>query len=84
MPSWDIFEHQPPDYRDRVLPPDITARVAIEQASAFGWERYVGSAGRVIGMQTFGASAPLKELQKEFGFTVENIVKTAKEVLGRR
>ena len=84
MPSWDIFEHQPQDYRDNVLPPDITARVAIEQASTFGWERYVGSAGRVIGMQTFGASAPLKELQKEFGFTVENVVKTAKEVLARK
>ena len=84
MPSWDIFEHQPQDYRDNVLPPDVTARVAIEQASTFGWERYVGSAGRVIGMQTFGASAPLKELQKEFGFTVENVVKTAKEVLARR
>ena len=74
MPSWDIFEQQPQDYRDSVLPPDVTARVAIEQASTFGWERYVGSAGRVIGMQTFGASAPLKELQKEFGFTVENVV----------
>lgn len=84
MPSWDIFEQQPRDYRDNVLPPEITARVAIEQASTFGWERYVGSNGRVIGMQTFGASAPLKELQKEFGFTVENVVKTAKEVLGRK
>jgi transketolase len=84
MPSWDIFEQQPQDYRDGVLPPDITARVAIEQASTFGWERYVGAAGRVIGMQTFGASAPLKELQKEFGFTVENVVKTAKEVVAKR
>jgi transketolase len=84
MPSWDIFEQQPQDYRQNVLPPEVTARVAIEQASTFGWERYVGSTGRVIGMQTFGASAPLKELQKEFGFTVENVVKTAKEVLGKR
>ena len=84
MPSWDIFEHQPQDYRDSVLPPDVTARVAIEQASTFGWERYVGSTGRVIGMQTFGASAPLKELQKEFGFTIENVVKTAKEMLARK
>ena len=67
-----------------MLPPDVTARVAIEQASTFGWERYVGNAGRVIGMHTFGASAPLKELQKEFGFTVENVVKTAKEVLARK
>jgi transketolase len=64
MPSWDIFEHQPREYRDSVLPPAVKARVAIEQASTFGWERYVGDAGRVIGMKTFGASAPLKELQK--------------------
>lgn len=64
MPSWDIFEHQPQEYRDSVLPPAVTARVAIEQASTFGWERYVGTTGRVIGMKTFGASAPLKELQK--------------------
>ena len=84
MPSWDIFEQQPKDYRDSVLPPDVTARVAIEQASTFGWERYVGSSGRVIGMQTFGASAPLKELQKEFGFTVENVVKAAKEAVARK
>jgi transketolase len=81
MPSWDIFEHEPQDYRDSVLPPDVTARVAIEQASTFGWERYVGPAGRVIGMHTFGASAPLKALQKEFGFTVDNVVTTAKALL---
>jgi transketolase len=83
MPSWDIFEMQPKDYRDTVLPPAITARVAIEQASAFGWERYVGMRGKVIGMQTFGASAPLKELQKHFGFEPQNVVAAAKEVLGR-
>jgi transketolase len=81
MPSWDIFEREPQDYRDSVLPPDVTARVAIEQASTFGWERYVGRAGRIIGMHTFGASAPLKALQKEFGFTVDNVVATAKAVL---
>jgi len=81
MPSWDIFEHQAQDYRDRVLVPDVKARVAIEQASTFGWERYVGPRGGVIGMQTFGASAPLKELQKEFGFTVENVVAAAKAQL---
>src|SRR4030095_5600017 len=68
MPSWEIFEHQTQEYRDSVLPPGVTARVAIEQASTFGWERYVGSAGHVIGMQTFGASAPLKALQEKFGF----------------
>ena len=68
MPSWDIFEHQTQEYQDSVLPPDVTARVAVEQASTFGWERYVGRSGRVIGMKTFGASAPLKELQRKFGF----------------
>ena len=83
MPSWDIFEREPQLYRDSVLPPDVKARVAIEQASTFGWERYVGANGRVIGMHTFGASAPLKALQQEFGFTVDNVVATAKELLGK-
>jgi transketolase len=82
MPSWDIFEHQPKEYRDSVLPPAVTARVAVEQASTFGWERYVGPTGRVIGMTTFGASAPFKELQKEFGFEPDHIVAAAKEQLG--
>src|ERR1700675_1879414 len=84
MPSWEIFEHQPQEYRDSVLPPAVTARVAIEQASTFGWERYVGSTGRIIGMKTFGASAPLKELQKKFGFEPDKIVAMAKELLGRQ
>ncbi len=84
MPSWDIFEQQPQDYRDRVLPPTVTARVAIEQASTFGWERYVGTTGRVVGMHTFGASAPLKALQQHFGFEPENVVAIAKELLGRK
>ena len=84
MPSWDIFEHQPPAYREQVLPPAVTARIAIEQASTFGWERYVGNTGRVIGMKTFGASAPLKELQRKFGFEPACVVATAKELLGRR
>jgi transketolase len=83
MPSWDMFERQSAEYRESVLPADVVARVAIEQASTFGWERYVGPQGRVIGMHTFGASAPLKELQKEFGFTVENVVQAAREVLQR-
>jgi transketolase len=83
MPSWDIFEHQSPDYRDRVLPPSIPARIAIEQASTFGWERYVGRSGRIIGMKTFGSSAPLKELQKKYGFEPECVVTAAKELLGR-
>ena len=84
MPSWDIFEQQPQDYRDGVLPPTVTARLAIEQASTFGWERYVGTTGRVVGMHTFGASAPLKALQQHFGFEPENVVAIAKELLGRK
>ena len=83
MPSWEIFEHQPREYRESVLPPGVKARIAIEQASSFGWERYVGDAGQVIGMKTFGASAPLKELQKRFGFEPGRVVATTKELLGR-
>ena len=83
MPSWDMFEQQTPEYRASVLPPEVTARVAIEQASTFGWERYVGAAGRVVGMTTFGASAPLKALQQEFGFTTDNVVAVAMEVRRR-
>ena len=81
MPSWDVFERESQEYRDAVLPPEVTARVAIEQASTFGWERYVGRTGRVIGMHTFGASAPLKALQQEFGFTVDRIIATVKALL---
>ena len=83
IPSWEIFEEQPPSYREDVLPAKVTARIAIEQASTFGWERYVGRHGRVIGMKTFGASAPLRELQRKFGFEPEHVVATAKELLGR-
>ncbi|HQR44411.1 MAG TPA: transketolase [Thermoanaerobaculia bacterium] len=83
MPSWDLFDHQPAEYRDAVLPPAVTARVAIEQASTLGWERYVGGKGRVVGMKTFGASAPLKELQRHFGFEPDRIVSVAKEAMGR-
>ena len=81
MPSWEIFEHQSQAYRDSVLPPNVKARVAVEQASTLGWERYVGNSGRVIGMNTFGSSAPLKELQKKFGFEPDQVVMTAKEQL---
>jgi transketolase len=84
MPSWELFEHQSQEYRDSVLPPGVTARVAVEQASTFGWHRYIGLAGAAIGMKTFGASAPLKELQKKFGFTVEAVVDAAKQQLSRR
>jgi transketolase len=83
MPSWDIFDHQPAEYRDTVLPPKVSARISIEQASTLGWERYVGNAGRMIGMKTFGASAPLKELQKKFGFEPERVVELARELLGK-
>jgi transketolase len=72
---------QPQEYRDSVLPSGVKARVAIEQASTFGWERYVGTTGRIIGMHTFGASAPLKELQKLLGFEPNQIVTAAKEQL---
>jgi transketolase len=83
MPSWDIFAHQPQSYRDSVLPPNVTARIAVEQGSTLGWERYVGVGGQVIGMETFGASAPLKELQRKFGFEPERIVEAAIELLKR-
>src|SRR5213594_546188 len=83
LPSWDIFEHQTQAYREGVLPRSVTARVAVEQASTLGWERYVGTSGRVIGMHTFGASAPLKELQRKFGFQPDRVVAAAREQLGR-
>jgi transketolase len=83
MPSWEIFDHQTEEYRDSVLPPGVKARLAVEQASTFGWERYVGSSGRIIGMKTFGASAPLKELQRKFGFEPDLVAAAAKELLGR-
>jgi transketolase len=81
MPSWEMFEHycrHHPDYHEQVLPKSVTARVSVEQGSTLGWARYVGGSGHSIGMDTFGASAPLKELQKKFGFTLENIVAAAK------
>jgi transketolase len=78
MPSWELFEQQTQEYRDAVLPPEVTARVSVEQASTFGWERYVGPTGTRIGMMSFGASAPLKELQKKFGFTVDHVVEAAR------
>ena len=84
MPSWEIFDHQSQEYRDSVLPPSVTARVAVEQGSTFGWERYVGLRGRIIGMKTFGASAPLKELQRKFGFEPEQVAAAARELLRRK
>ncbi|MCA1556505.1 MAG: transketolase, partial [Acidobacteria bacterium] len=78
MPSWEIFEHQDESYKNEVLPPSVKARVAVEQAGTFGWRRYVNSNDAIVAMKTFGASAPLKELTKKFGFTLENVVDTAK------
>jgi len=84
MPSWDIFEDQTQAYRDSVLPPEITARVAVEQASTFGWERYVGRSGRILGMKTFGASAPLKELLRKYQFEPQRVTEVVRELLGRK
>jgi transketolase len=80
MPSWELFAHQSQAYRDSVLPPSVRARVSVEQASTFGWSAY---AERNIGMQTFGASAPLKELQKKFGFTPDAVVAAAKNEIAK-
>jgi len=82
MPSWEMFEYycrRHPEYREQVLPESVTARVSVEKASTLGWARYVGRGGRSLGMDTFGASAPLKELQKKFGFTVDHVVAAARE-----
>ncbi|HME92228.1 MAG TPA: transketolase C-terminal domain-containing protein, partial [Myxococcaceae bacterium] len=83
MPSMELFEEQDPSYRAAVLPPEVRARVSIEQASTFGWARYVGIRGETIGMKTFGASAPLKDLQTKFGFNAAHIVSAAKEQIKR-
>ena len=83
MPSWEIFDEQDASYKESVLPSDVTARVSVEMAATFGWERYTGSKGRNIGMHRFGASAPLKDLLKRFGFTVDRVVEEAKAAIGR-
>jgi transketolase len=81
MPSWEIFEHQDAAYKENVFPSAVTARVSVEMASTFGWERYVGLKGRKIGMHRFGASAPLKDLLKFFGFTVDAVVAEARKAI---
>jgi transketolase len=81
MPCWRLFEDQDRTYRDSVLPPAVKARVSVEEASTFGWERYVGEQGQSLGMHFFGASAPLKSLQKKFGFTPEHVIEAAKDQL---
>jgi transketolase len=83
MPSWELFDEQDQAYQDSVLPPNITARVSVEEASPVGWHRYVGSQGIVLGMKTFGMSAPLKVVTEHFGFVPDHVVAAAKEVLGR-
>jgi len=83
MPSWELFDAQPVEYKQLVLPPGVTARVSIEAASSFGWERYVGLAGAMIGVDRFGASATGPVVMAHYGFTMEHVVATAKAVLGR-
>ena len=84
MPSWELFEQQSQSYREQVIPPYVTARISVEQAATIGWDRYVGLAGMSIGMNTFGASAPLKELQKKFGFTPDRLIAAVHEQLSAR
>ena len=81
MPSWELFDEQPREYRDAVLRPGVTARIAVEAAATMGWERYVGAKGRVIGMRSFGASAPYPDLQRRFGLTPDHVVAAARQVL---
>lgn len=81
MPSWELFDHQDAEYQNSVLPFDVKARISIEMGSTMGWHRYVGDHGIIIGMKTFGASAPLKELAKKFGFSTAHVVEHAKEML---
>src|SRR5690606_23505176 len=81
MPSWDLFDKQEQGYKDSVLPKSIKARLAIEMAHPFGWERYVGDSGAVLGISTFGASAPGDRIIKEYGFTVDNVVAQFKKLV---
>jgi transketolase len=83
MPSWELFEKQDPAYKESVLPSSVSARVSVEMAGTLGWDRYVGPKGKVIGMHSFGASAPLKDLLKKFGFDTDTVVIAAKQLLGR-
>jgi len=83
LPAWGLFDRQTDEYKAKVLPPDVKARVAVEQAATFGWSQYVGPTGTIIGMHRFGASAPIKDLQKKFGFTTENVVAAARKAIGK-
>ncbi len=84
MPCWEIFDEQDQAYRDDVLPPHVTARVAVEQGAALGWEHYVGLTGAIIAMRSFGASAPLKDLLTKYGFTAEKVAEAARAQLAKR
>ena len=84
MPSWELFEQQDQAYRDRILPPDIAARVSVEMGSVIGWDRYVGGTGAKVGMHTFGSSAPLKDLLAKFGFTAEKVLAAARDQIEMR
>src|SRR4029077_3501188 len=84
IPSFELFAKQDAAYKESVLPAAVTARVSVEMASTFGWERYVGPKGKMVGMHSFGASAPLKDVLKKFGFLADNVIARAKEVLGKR
>ena len=83
LPCWELFERQPPSYREAVLPSNVTARLAVETGSPLGWERHVGCAGEVIGLDHFGASAPAPAVMKAFGFTVEEVVSRARALVER-
>jgi len=83
LPCWEIFDRQDAEYRDSVLPPAVSARVAIEEAATQGWERYVGLAGEIVGMRTFGQSAPFADVEAEFGFTPDEVARVAREVAER-
>jgi transketolase len=84
MPSWELFEKQPEEYRNQIFPADVPVRISVEAGATHGWHKYVGSSGEAMGIDHFGASAPGKVLLEKFGFTPENIVKKAKELLNRK
>jgi transketolase len=84
LPCWEVFEEQSPEYRESVLPADVTARVAVEEAATFGWERYVGPQGTILGMRSFGMSAPMKVVAQHFGFAPDHVAAAAREQLARR
>lgn len=84
MPSWALFEAQDRDYRDEVLPPSLTARVSVEAASGFGWERHVGPLGRIVAVTGFGASGPAADVHRHFGFTPDDVASAVREVLARQ